>query len=253
MSSGSRISHKWLPAAVFGAWTLSLAYLLASRDYTDFLRPEFGLLLAPAHFIAMGFALAAMTAANAPPITFERAFRALALLVPLLYLALPVHTILGESAFKSRFIGVGPMSAEATLPRPDVAADPAFQPPEGVPPAVAPGPPRERTILEIFRNPQRYRNQRVVFTGMILRDEKLKPFFGGRDTAVYRFLITCCAADAMPLAIALDSPQAADLANDQWVRVEGIFHLDQIAGRPVPRVEAAILTPVEASGLPYLF
>lgn|GEM_PF-3318317 len=43
----------------------------------------------------------------------------------------------------------------------------------------------------------------------------------------------------MPLAIALDSPQAAELANDQWVHVEGIFHLDQIDGVPVPRVVAA--------------
>jgi len=71
--------------------------------------------------------------------------------------------------------------------------------------------PQERTILDIFLNPNLYAGQRIVITGMILRDEKIKSHFGGMDTAAYRFLINCCAADAPPLAIALDMDRAGAL------------------------------------------
>jgi putative membrane protein len=88
---------------------------------------------------------------------------------------------------------------------------------------------------------------------MILRDEKLKQYFGGKDMAVYRFLINCCAADALPLAIALDSDQADTFDNDQWVKVDGIFDLQQIGGKPVPMVSKPQIKPIAAPAVPYLF
>lgn len=88
---------------------------------------------------------------------------------------------------------------------------------------------------------------------MILRDEQLKPHFGGKDLAVYRFLINCCAADALPLAIALDSDKADEFVNDQWVQVNGIFDLQQIDGKPVPLVSKPRIKLVEAPAVPYLF
>jgi putative membrane protein len=113
--------------------------------------------------------------------------------------------------------------------------------------------PQERTILEILLNPDSYRGRRVIVMGMILRDEQLKPHFAGRDTAVYRFLINCCAADALPLAIALDADQTDTFANDQWVQVDGIFDFQQINGKPVPLVSKPSIRPVEAPAVPYLF
>jgi putative membrane protein len=93
----------------------------------------------------------------------------------------------------------------------------------------------------------------VIVTGMILRDEQLKPHFGGRDTAVYRFMINCCAADALPLAIALDADKAEAFENDQWVQVDGIFDLHQINGKPVPMVSKPQIKPIAAPAVPYLF
>jgi uncharacterized repeat protein (TIGR03943 family) len=113
--------------------------------------------------------------------------------------------------------------------------------------------PQERTILDIYRNPDLYIGQRVIFTGMIVHDEQFKKYFGGRDAAVYRFMINCCAADALPLTIALDSDQADAFANDQWVQVDGIFDLQQIDGKPVPIVSKPQIKPVEAPAVPYLF
>lgn len=259
MRSATGKPHELLRPAVFAAWALVLAYLLASGGYTHYLRPEFGFLLALALSIATGLALAAMTAARGTSTAeITTLLRALALVVPLLYLALPMETTLGQSAFKSRFIGLGQMltipEEPSGLAVPFLASDAAAREAEGQPPDAAPAP--ECTILDMLSNPYRYQNKRVIFTGMVLRDEHLKTFFNGRDTAIYRFRITCCAADAMPLAIALDSAdgsRTADLADEQWVRVEGIFQIDRNGGRPIPWVAGATLTPVDAPRPPYLF
>lgn len=113
--------------------------------------------------------------------------------------------------------------------------------------------PYEQTILELFLSPELYQGQRVLFTGMFLHDDQLKQYFGGRDTAVFRFLINCCAADALPLAIALDSGHANRFSNDHWVQVEGIFEVYHIDGNPVPLVKEAMIKPIEPPVFPYLF
>jgi uncharacterized membrane protein YcgQ (UPF0703/DUF1980 family) len=88
---------------------------------------------------------------------------------------------------------------------------------------------------------------------MILRDESLKPHFGGRDTAVFRFMINCCAADALPLAIGIDSDHSKTYAENQWVLVEGVFDLCREDAPPVPFLGEVEIRPIEAPKAPYLF
>jgi uncharacterized repeat protein (TIGR03943 family) len=92
-----------------------------------------------------------------------------------------------------------------------------------------------------------------MFTGMIMRDEALKEYFDGRDTVVFRFMITCCAADALPLPIAVDSERSVGFDKDQWVRVTGTFSLLRVGDNPVPLVVDAAIEPIEAPAVPYLF
>lgn len=257
MKSPEEHFKRWLHPVVFAVWTGFLIYLLASRRYVAFLRPEFGLLLAVAHFIAMGFMLAAMIRPKTAEMDAPAVLRTLVLLVPVLYSMATPDTMLGNQAFKKRFIGTnngamsrqGPsgLSSQRSANNPD-----SMQPPgkiEGIQQETL----QERTILEILRNPNLFKGQRVIITGMILRDEKLKQHFGVRDTAVYRFLINCCAADALPLVIALDSDQTGAFADDKWVQVDGIFDLQQINGKPVPMVSNPLIKPVKAPAVPYLF
>ena len=178
-------------------------------------------------------------------------------LVPVLYYAAMPDAMLGNQAFKKRFIGTNNgaisrqapsiLSAQGAEKDPDIASPPKEI--EGTQQET----PQERTILDIFLKPNFYKGQRVIVTGMILRDEQLKPHFGGRDTAVYRFLINCCAADALPLAIALDSDDADAFTNDQWVQIDGIFNVQQSNGKPVPMISKPRIKPVEAPAVPYLF
>ena len=257
MKPPEEVIKRWLHPAVFATWTGFLIYLLASQRYVAFLRPEFGLLLAVAHFVAMGFMIAAMIRSKAVEMNMSAILRSLVLLVPVFYFVAMPDTMLGNQAFKKRFIGTnnGAISRQApTVLSPQGAGnDPDVASPAEEIEGTQQETPQERTILDIFKNPNFYKGQRVIVTGMILRDEQLKPHFGGRDTAVYRFLINCCAADALPLAIALDADKADAFENDQWVQVDGIFDLHQINGKPVPMVSKPQIKPIEAPAVPYLF
>jgi hypothetical protein len=105
MKSPDEVIKRWLHPAVFATWTGFLIYLLASQSYAAFLRPEFGVLLALAHFIAMGFMIAAMIRPKAAEIDTPAILRALVLLVPVLYFMAMPDVMLGNQAFKKRFIG----------------------------------------------------------------------------------------------------------------------------------------------------
>ena len=257
MKSPDTIFSRWLHPFVFGAWMVALVYLLGSRRYMDFLRPEFGLLLVPALFIAMGFMIAAIAGNRTTDADVSTGLRAAVLLLPLVFLIGTPDAMLGELAFKNRFVGTGTIASDdretggerfpwengkneeeaslvdTTRPRSRAAG--------------------ECFISDLYRRAGRYEGRRVVFTGMIMRDEVLKEHFGGRDTAVYRFLITCCAADALPMAVAVDMNRADSFAKDQWVRVTGTFSLHRIDNKSFPLVTDAAIEPIEAPVIPYLF
>jgi len=207
--------------------------------------------------IAMGFMLAAMIRPMMTEMDLSTILRALVLLVPVVYAMLMPDTFLGNQAFKKRFIGAGHgaigRQAPTMLSSQGAENNANAASPLGEIEGFSQKAPQERSILEIFRRPNQFRGQRVIVTGMILRDEQLKPHFGGRDTAVYRFMINCCAADALPLAIALDTDQADAFPNEQWVQVDGIFDIQQINDKPVPIVSNPRIKRVETPAVPYLF
>lgn len=257
MKSPVSMLSRCLYPAVFAAWTVFPAYLLISRRYIDFLRPELGILLAAAQCIALAFLLAAIVRLEEGEVGAAPFMRSLVLLMPILYYVAMPDTILGNQAFTKRFTGTGNAisgdrgAAMGFLRGPGDNTDfsPRSASEEPSPQALPP----ERTLLEIFLNPGMFQGQRLVVTGMITRDEQLKAHFGGSDTALYRFLINCCAADALPLAIGLESDQTDAFAVGQWVRVDGIFHLRQIDGAAIPILSDFCITAVEAPSVPYLF
>lgn len=249
--------QRWLDPLIFAIWTIFLIYLLISQQYIAFLRPEFGVLLTLAHFIAMAFMLAAMGRPKKSEMDISAVLRSLVLLVPVLYSLIMPETMLGNQAFKKRFTGNSSRSIEqqeesvksyqGAENRPDwLSPDQAIDNAE-------PDGPLELTILQLMLNPNLFNGQRVSVTGMIMRDAELKPHFGGLNTAVYRFMVSCCAADALPLAIALDADPSAAFAKDQWVQVEGVFKLQQNDGKPYPVVSKPQIRLVEAPSMPYLF
>jgi putative membrane protein len=248
-----QLIKRWIYTLLFGLWTIVLFYLLLTRRYTTFLRPEFGFLLALALFIAIGFMFSTIIKDRALHVDFSSALRTVVLLLPILFLFI-ADPMLGSLAFKMRFVGNSPINLTTLESSPTEEANTIdITPTEPKKTSAQQPPPEEKTILDLFNKPEKYQGKRVIFKGMIMRDEQLKKYFGGRDTAVYRFLITCCAADALPLSISVEADDAKGFTTDQWVQVDGIFHILQVNENPVPLVKPAVIKPIKAPKMPYMF
>ncbi len=101
-------------------------------------------------------------------------------------------------------------------------------------------------MAQRFRHPD---GQRVVTEGRVFRDESLP----AGTVGLYRFVIVCCAADAIPVQVVLRSADAARLPNDGWVRVEGtVGSVDAADGAAVAVVNADRVTTIAAPSNPYL-
>ncbi len=244
-SSVDKLRRYWHPV-VFLAWVIFLGLLLINRRHTDFLRPEFGLLLTVALVIAAAFMAAGLFDRRTVRTDTPAVLRAAVLLVPVFYWMIAPDAILGHHVFMKRFIGT-------TAGIQDGARASAEAP--AVPESALSGRPSDapQTFLDIFRDPQLYEGRHVVLTGMILRDDRLKPHFGGLNTVVYRFLINCCAADALPLTIGLDAEPVMDFTGEQWVRADGVFELRRIGDQTIPILSATRVTPVAPPEVPYLY
>jgi uncharacterized repeat protein (TIGR03943 family) len=70
---------------------------------------------------------------------------------------------------------------------------------------------------------------------------------------VARLVITCCAADATPMKVALTGGQAAPLLNDQWIRVTGRLRAGSAteSNGYTPTLTVSGLTLVSAPADPY--
>ena len=68
-----------------------------------------------------------------------------------------------------------------------------------------------------------------------------------------RFVITCCAADAVPIGLQVYWPSSDTLVEDQWVEVSGHFELKTHKGQQTPVLIADIVTLQEVPDQPYLY
>jgi uncharacterized repeat protein (TIGR03943 family) len=90
--------------------------------------------------------------------------------------------------------------------------------------------------------------QRVRVTGIVARSDALAP----NELALLRYAIAHCVADARPLALLVVGAGARDLAEDQWVEVEGVVAVRQREGDRLVAVVAERITPIDEPVNPYL-
>ena len=70
---------------------------------------------------------------------------------------------------------------------------------------------------------------------------------------VVRYLLACCVADRSGVSLPVRWPQAASLANDQWVHVTGSIELRPGDGTPDILVDSVQVAPVDRPTEPYLY
>jgi uncharacterized repeat protein (TIGR03943 family) len=113
----------------------------------------------------------------------------------------------------------------------------------------------ERNILDWNRefqrtpDPKLFEGQPARVSGFVYRDER----FSKDQFLVARFVLSCCVADAAPVGLVVQTPDAAALAEDQWVQVDGRFTAGVLDGEAMPILIPESVSPIEPPRQPYLY
>ncbi len=107
----------------------------------------------------------------------------------------------------------------------------------------------EDSLISIIREYESYRDSEAEVVCQTFVDSRLPENL----SMCYRYLITCCAADAAPVFIFLRHPETLNITNDAWVRVKGpVSHIESQA-TAVPVLDIDTVTYVEEPAFPWLF
>ncbi|MBU4199973.1 MAG: hypothetical protein KKG09_01895 [Verrucomicrobia bacterium] len=231
----------WRPL-LLGAWTYALAGLLLGRAYLDFLRPEFVVLLVLGLLVLLAFIFSAINA-RPQPFDIHQATRVLILILPLACLCVARGTTLDANAFQRRWTGMAGINGRS-MPLQDAATDGRTRD--------ASGSDEDVSLLYLSRWPKGYAERTIAVVGMLRRDPKIAAQFGTNTCVLFRFVMSCCAADAMPAAILVNGIPA-DWPESAWVRASGRFTLRNESNRPIPVLNAAQAEQVSKPQQPYLY
>jgi uncharacterized repeat protein (TIGR03943 family) len=223
---------------ILGAWALGVAVLRLGHHYTLFIRPELWPLLLGS-FIILTLFLAAMFIrhTSARRVALADWIRGGMLLLPLLYLGSLITSAnaSGPNVYQLQTKTLGWSNTTDSSSDSDAAAfDPAH-------PAI--------NLGYVARHMDSLQGQRVVTEGCVWHDDT-RP---ANQIVIFRFVIVCCAADAIPVQAVVESPATKSLQNDHWVQVAGTLHIQTDAnGDKIPVITADQLTPIPTPDEPFL-
>ena len=235
MTSRSDKKRKLWVAAGYLVWAGALVWLLASGRYQAFLRPGFWALLLWALAILLLFAGVLFLSgrdfslAGKGPALWARLG---VLIVPLVYVLAAQEQPLGSHALGKRFFEPRYMDRFAGGGRGFVDLDD----------------PRV-TLMDILQHFSAYEGRRITTEGMVYRDEVVPP----GHFLLFRFIIVCCAADAMPAGALVLGGDGDSFEQDTWVSVEGVLGLKQVDDLTFPLIHAESITRIDPPKDPYLF
>jgi len=221
-------------AAVFLSWMAALAWLLFSGRYRAFLRPGFWFVLVLACGVLLLFATVTLLGTIDQGHGLRRPgrwIRFALLVLPLLYVIEARNVSLGSYAFENRSAAVGAIgNIRASRSAEEIGKD------------------NNLTPLEILQYFKEYEGKRIVTEGMVYTGEDVPE----QHFLVFRFLMICCAADALPAGALVAYENAVGFQKDSWVRVEGILGLKSMGNFVLPHIQAEKITPIDPPEFPYL-
>lgn len=91
--------------------------------------------------------------------------------------------------------------------------------------------------------------QEAKVVGFVYKDAK----YGNDHFMLTRYMVSCCVADASALGLVVAAPEAAQLEDDQWVEVTGVFAPGDLESWKMPVIVARSITPVSVPDQPYLY
>lgn len=262
----NRTGHKTLnleTAAIYLAWISMITWLLMSGKYQIFIRQSFWALMIWAIAILglFFFSIIRRVSMRNNPVPKAATFIRLGtVIIPIFYILMAQEKSLGSYAFQMRSTMQGLQKSQSIGEAQGTSAENSngvtrstaqdFQNLQSAVKGAAPLPSDGKvTILQIMENIDNWKGKKVIAEGMVYRDDKVP----GRHIVVYRFLMTCCVADASPLSMLVETDNADQFKEDQWVRVEGVLSLKKAEGLDTPHIKAEQITPINTPEDTYLY
>lgn len=219
-----------LPAIIYITWLAAYYWLLEAGHYKAFIQPKLWPLLILALILLLSYIAAFIShfpGESGNVLKFERWLQAAILLVPVVFLWTIYGQSLGSHALAKRALDTNqPFPIAGISPQ---RSSPAMDD-------------KTSSLLELMTNSEHFNGKRVAAEGMVYRG-------GNSDRTrfkLFRFVVVCCAADALPLVIWVNSTFAEKFNNDDWVRVEGTFSFETVNGRQVASIAADSVRPIPA-------
>ena len=75
----------------------------------------------------------------------------------------------------------------------------------------------DMSFTKIIRQPEKYQNKEVEIVCQSFVSDKIPE----NMAMCYRYLITCCAADALPIFVFLKNRSELEIETDRWIKVNG--------------------------------
>ena len=212
-----------LPAIIFFIWIDSYFWLLRGDRYRTFMQPK----LKPIMILALILLLIYMVALisgfsreKSRSNVIEVWLRAAILFIPALFLWSVYGQSLGAHALVNKAFDVD-----------EIILNPQ---PRSEQRSVRDSSVKSASLLDLLKYSEEFEGSQVVTEGMVFQNKKRSE----KNFKIFRFAIICCAADALPLWISVNSQEAQNLENETWIRVEGKFKTNKISGRQVASIDA---------------
>ncbi len=252
---------------VYTFWLTVIVKLLVTGESSYFLRPEFTYILALGGLTLLFFLIFACLSDSSSKHSMGNFLHLAIMLLPLFYYLNAQGEFLGRQAYAKRQTGL-PTIASSTADQIQDTEDSSILLEDNeevidVPtddmqiyqnPAQFDRNTDELTILDLYDDPDDFIGKSVTVKGMIHKDdEDIAQEFGRNIPLLFRFVITCCAADAIPAGLLIDSSNYSNYQEGDWVEVQGIFASIDHNGENIPIIKTPTLTKTEAPENPYLY
>ena len=285
----NKLFSRWLPCATLSAWSAILLYFFFSGRVTAFLIPTFRPYVVIAGFVMAAMALifllfpadanccsSAECGHGLSRLTLGKILTFLVLLLPVTAAAMFSPDGFGKKAILNRGIatdasGLRPPPAGKITPRtpPDLALptnDPAAQSPDAA--SKTPAAPQDyltRTpdgkivaeVLDLLYAAQDnalradFENKAVVLYGQLMPDTANNA--SGKRFKAVRMFMTCCAADARPVATLVESDTLPKLPEMTWIKVTGTATFPIENGRRISVLKADLVEKTDPPDETMLF
>ena len=239
-----RIANQTVLVAWIWLFVSLLLPLTEGQHLTRYLRADLWWLVVVGGGIATLFLV--VTLAHPPPADQKQPrlkplLRPLFLMVPLPFFLLVGDTGYGSLALRNRLSlsaaarggNLPSLAVPQTLPVPDAGADSLVA----------------TDLLALAGGWERFANRQVSITGMV----HTGPDIPAGHLYCFRYVMVCCAADAMPVGVFIELPPAGAPPDDTWIEAHGIPVADSLDGYFVVKLTRATFTTIDRPHQPWLY